>query len=156
MKTVPYRIETNRLVIRCWSPEDAPAVHHAESSSREHLKPFMSWAGQMAPTGLTSIKSVSMMTRDINGDSTPDVIVEVERAHVESSAPFDAKVRTFCKQSKPIDGLLPAPTKHRIEVLSDGTRFRPTPASKKLLDEWRAASPDVTQLEAAAPPKVDR
>ena len=44
MKTVPYRIETDRLVIRCWSPEDAAAVHHAEATSREHLKPFMLWA----------------------------------------------------------------------------------------------------------------
>jgi hypothetical protein len=112
--------------------------------------------GPMAPTGLTSVKSVSMMTRDINGDGTPDVVVDVERAHVAPSAPFDAKVRSHCKHGKPIDGLLPAPTKHRVEILSDGTRFRPTPASRKLLDEWRAASPDVTQLEAAAPPKIDR
>lgn len=44
MKVVPYRIETERLVIRCWSPEDAAAVHHAEAQSRDHLKPFMLWA----------------------------------------------------------------------------------------------------------------
>jgi hypothetical protein len=97
-----------------------------------------------------------MMTRDINGDGTPDVVVDVERAHVEPSAQLDAKVRASCKQGKPIAVLLPTPTKHRIEILSDGTRFRPTPASRKLLDDWRAASPDVTQLEAAAPPKIDR
>ena len=111
---------------------------------------------QMAPTGLTSVKSVSIMTRDINGDGTPDVILDVERAHAEPSAPLDTRLRALCKQGKPIDALLPAPTKHKIEILSDGSRFRPNPAAKALLDRWRKESPDVTQLEGAAPPKVDR
>lgn len=112
--------------------------------------------GAMAPTGLTRVKSVSLMTRDINGDGTPDIILDVERAHAEPSAALDAKLRTLCKQGKPIDAVLPAPAKHKIEILSDGTRFRPNPAAKALLERWRKESPDVTQLEEAAPPKVDR
>ena len=112
--------------------------------------------GPMAPTGLTRVKSVSIMTRDINGDGTPDIILDVERAHAEPSAALDTKLRTLCKQGKPIDSVLPAPVKHKIEILSDGTRFRPNPAAKALLERWRKESPDVTQLEGAAPPKVDR
>ena len=46
MKTVAYRIETARLVVRCWSPEDAEAVKRAEDESRVHLSPFMVWAAK--------------------------------------------------------------------------------------------------------------
>jgi RimJ/RimL family protein N-acetyltransferase len=40
----PYRIETERLVIRCWDPADAPLLKEALDSSLEHLRPFMEWA----------------------------------------------------------------------------------------------------------------
>ena len=40
----PYRIETERLVIRCWEPADAPLLKDALDSSLEHLRPFMDWA----------------------------------------------------------------------------------------------------------------
>jgi RimJ/RimL family protein N-acetyltransferase len=45
-----YRIETPRLVIRCWSPEDAAHAKKAEDESRDHLKPFMLWADRMPET----------------------------------------------------------------------------------------------------------
>jgi RimJ/RimL family protein N-acetyltransferase len=40
----PYRIETERLVIRCWEPEDAPLMKEVVDSSLEHLRPWMPWA----------------------------------------------------------------------------------------------------------------
>jgi RimJ/RimL family protein N-acetyltransferase len=40
----PYRIETERLVIRCWDPEDAPLLKEAVDSSIEHLLLWMPWA----------------------------------------------------------------------------------------------------------------
>ncbi|MDX6386934.1 MAG: hypothetical protein QOD85_736 [Gaiellaceae bacterium] len=40
----PYRIETPRLVVRCWEPEDAPLLKEAVDSSLEHLLPWMPWA----------------------------------------------------------------------------------------------------------------
>jgi RimJ/RimL family protein N-acetyltransferase len=40
----PYRIETARLVLRCWEPEDAPLMKEAVDSSLEHLLPWMPWA----------------------------------------------------------------------------------------------------------------
>jgi RimJ/RimL family protein N-acetyltransferase len=40
----PYRIETERLVLRCWDPEDAPLMKDAVDSSIEHLLPWMPWA----------------------------------------------------------------------------------------------------------------
>jgi RimJ/RimL family protein N-acetyltransferase len=44
VKTPPYRIETERLVIRCYEPEDAPLLKAAVDSSIEHLLPWMPWA----------------------------------------------------------------------------------------------------------------
>ena len=40
----PYRIETERLVIRCYEPRDAPALKEAIDSSLEHLREWMPWA----------------------------------------------------------------------------------------------------------------
>ena len=42
-KTV-YRIETERLVVRCWDPKDAALLQEAAAASKEHLLPFMPWA----------------------------------------------------------------------------------------------------------------
>ena len=40
----PYRIETARLVIRCYEPRDAPLLKEAVDSSLEHLQAWMPWA----------------------------------------------------------------------------------------------------------------
>jgi RimJ/RimL family protein N-acetyltransferase len=40
----PYRIETERLVIRCYEHGDAPLLKAAIDSSLEHLQPWMPWA----------------------------------------------------------------------------------------------------------------
>ncbi|MFN2190375.1 MAG: GNAT family N-acetyltransferase [Candidatus Promineifilaceae bacterium] len=38
-----YRIETERLVLRCWEPRDAPLLKESVEASLEHLKPWMPW-----------------------------------------------------------------------------------------------------------------
>jgi len=38
---VAYRIETPRLLLRCWSPEDAPAWRAAVDESNRHLRPWI-------------------------------------------------------------------------------------------------------------------
>jgi RimJ/RimL family protein N-acetyltransferase len=45
-----YRIETPRIVVRCWSPDDAPLAKKAEDESRDHLRPFMLWADRVPET----------------------------------------------------------------------------------------------------------
>jgi RimJ/RimL family protein N-acetyltransferase len=47
----PYRIETPRLVIRCWQPEDASLLEPAVSESLDDLRPWMPWAHE-EPLGL--------------------------------------------------------------------------------------------------------
>jgi RimJ/RimL family protein N-acetyltransferase len=44
MGAVPYRIETERLVLRCWDPADAAALLDAQKESLAELRPFMPWA----------------------------------------------------------------------------------------------------------------
>lgn len=49
METKPnpaYRIQTPRLVLRCWQPCDAPLLKAAVDASREHLQPWMAWVGE--------------------------------------------------------------------------------------------------------------
>jgi RimJ/RimL family protein N-acetyltransferase len=42
--TPPYRIVTERLVLRCWDPRDASLLKDAVDTSIEHLLPWMPWA----------------------------------------------------------------------------------------------------------------
>jgi RimJ/RimL family protein N-acetyltransferase len=39
-----YRIKTDRLVVRCYNPNDAQLLIDSVSESLEHLKPWMPWA----------------------------------------------------------------------------------------------------------------
>lgn len=39
-----YRIETPRLVIRCWEPKDAPMMKETIDANIDHLKPYLPWA----------------------------------------------------------------------------------------------------------------
>ena len=46
-----YRIHTQRLVLRCWQPTDAPLLKAAIDANLEHLRPWLPWA-QYEPTDL--------------------------------------------------------------------------------------------------------
>ncbi|CAN5565380.1 hypothetical protein BH09MYX1_BH09MYX1_55720 [soil metagenome] len=41
--TAPYRVETSRLVLRCWAPTDAELASRAIAENMEHLRPWMPW-----------------------------------------------------------------------------------------------------------------
>jgi RimJ/RimL family protein N-acetyltransferase len=38
-----YRIQTRRLVVRCYNPSDAPLLAESVTESIEHLRPWMPW-----------------------------------------------------------------------------------------------------------------
>lgn len=42
-RKVVYRIQTERLVLRCWTPQDAPRLVDAITSSLDHLRPWLPW-----------------------------------------------------------------------------------------------------------------
>jgi RimJ/RimL family protein N-acetyltransferase len=46
----PYRIVTERLVVRCWEPRDAQLLKEAIDSSLEELRPWMPWAAHEPQT----------------------------------------------------------------------------------------------------------
>lgn len=46
-----YRIQTPRLVLRCWQPADAPLLADAITASLDHLRPWMPWV-HAEPEGL--------------------------------------------------------------------------------------------------------
>ena len=54
MQPAVYRVETPRIILRCWSPEDAPLAKKAEDESRDHLRPFMPWADRI-PESMTEM-----------------------------------------------------------------------------------------------------
>jgi RimJ/RimL family protein N-acetyltransferase len=45
MQRLPERIETERLVLRTWTEDDAEALGAAITESIEHLRPWMPWIG---------------------------------------------------------------------------------------------------------------
>jgi RimJ/RimL family protein N-acetyltransferase len=47
VEPLPYRIVTERLVLRCWEPADAPLLKEAVDSSLDHLRPWMPWAHEL-------------------------------------------------------------------------------------------------------------
>jgi RimJ/RimL family protein N-acetyltransferase len=44
MTDPPYRIVTERTVVRCWDPRDASALKDAIDSSLDDLRPWLAWA----------------------------------------------------------------------------------------------------------------
>ncbi|MCU1500920.1 MAG: N-acetyltransferase [Ilumatobacteraceae bacterium] len=50
----PERTETERLVLRCWTVDDAAALSAAIGESLEHLRPWMPWASGDAPPSVAS------------------------------------------------------------------------------------------------------
>lgn len=109
----------------------------------------------MAPTGITRLRIAAVSTADVNGDGAADIVIDVERAHAVPSAKLEARLRASCKDGRPVAEALPPPSKHRLEILGDAKAFVATPATRALLDKWRAESAVVAQLEGAAPPELE-
>jgi RimJ/RimL family protein N-acetyltransferase len=66
---MPYRIETPRLVIRCYDPRDAALLKQAVDESLEHLRPWMPWA-QYEPTSLADkVQRLRLMRGNFDLDS---------------------------------------------------------------------------------------
>lgn len=71
-----YRIETRRLVIRCWQPGDAPLIKTAIDVNLDHLRPWMPWAMD-EPTSLE--EKVNLLRRfrgrfDLDQDYTYGIL----------------------------------------------------------------------------------
>ena len=68
VKTPPYRIETERLVIRCYEPGDAAMMKDAVDSSLEHLQPWMPWAHNEPQTLEEKVQLTRMFRAHFDAD----------------------------------------------------------------------------------------
>ena len=59
-----YRIHTERLILRCWNPVDAPLLKAAIDASLDHLRPWMPWAANEPET----IEEKAARLRHFRGD----------------------------------------------------------------------------------------
>lgn len=59
----PYRVVTERLVLRCWNPRDAPLLKDAVDSSLENLRAWMPWAHEEP----TSVEEKAELLRRFRG-----------------------------------------------------------------------------------------
>lgn len=66
--TPPYRIESARLVIRCYHPADAALLKEAVDSSLEHLRPWMPWAGREPQTIAEKVELLRAFRGQFDGD----------------------------------------------------------------------------------------
>lgn len=64
----PYRIESARLVIRCYHPADAALLKEAVDSSLEHLRPWMPWAGREPQTIAEKVELLRAFRGQFDGD----------------------------------------------------------------------------------------
>ena len=55
----PLRINTPRLVLRCWEPVDAPLLREAVDASLDHLRPWMPWAASEPASLATTIERLT-------------------------------------------------------------------------------------------------
>ncbi|MFN8221808.1 MAG: GNAT family N-acetyltransferase [Gaiellales bacterium] len=67
--TAPRRIQTERLVLRCWEPDDAEALLEAINVSLEHLRTWMPWAA-FEPTTLGEKRELLSTFRDAFHDGS--------------------------------------------------------------------------------------
>ena len=76
-----YRIVTERLVIRCWDPADAPLAKEAIDSSLGHLREWMPWA-HAEPTTLEQKVQLLRLFRgkfDLDQDAVYGIFDREER-----------------------------------------------------------------------------
>lgn len=92
-KDPPYRIVTERLVVRCWEPHDAPLLKAAVDSSLDHLRPWMPWAYD-EPKSLS--EKVALLRRfrgqfDLGQDFVYGIF-EPDKTHVVGGAGLHTRV----------------------------------------------------------------
>jgi RimJ/RimL family protein N-acetyltransferase len=69
MRTAPYRIETDRLVIRCPGPQDAPLLKESIDLSLPQLREWMPWALAEPTTLDDKVKLVRSMRAEFDTDA---------------------------------------------------------------------------------------
>jgi hypothetical protein len=113
------------------------------------------FAADGLPSGITSLEIAGMALADLNHDGTPDLAVQVRRAHRAPSPKLEAALHALCNRPRPGDpsALVPRAKPDILSLVSRGETFVPTAATRKTIERWTAESPDdFNGLSGAAPP----
>lgn len=137
-----------------------PKGNHATSFAKVFGDmPSCGLADTGLPDGLIYLKIIRAKFADTNHDGTDDLAVTVERAQRPASPALDAKLRAACKGAPGMldaRALLPPPRRSTLQFTSDGERFVPTAATRKLLDKWAKEGPEsFNGLLGAGPPLAE-
>lgn len=63
-----YRIETARLLLRCWNPEDAGELRQVIHADLEQLRPWLSWIAHYPMSVEDQMAELRRMRRRFDGD----------------------------------------------------------------------------------------
>lgn len=63
-----YRVETERLVLRCWNPTDAQMLKDTIEANLDHLRPWMSWIADEPKTLDEEIHLLRTFRAKFDGD----------------------------------------------------------------------------------------
>lgn len=83
-----YKIETERLIIRCYHPKDATLLKKAVNESRAHLLPWMPWAKSESEESLEIVRERLRKWRgqfDLGEDYTFGIFDKAERTLLGST-----------------------------------------------------------------------
>jgi RimJ/RimL family protein N-acetyltransferase len=94
--TIPgpaYRIQTERLVLRCWDPQDAPLLKAAIDANLEHLWDWMPWAREEPQDLQTKIGLMRRFRGDFDlGNDLVYGIFNLEESQVLGGTGFHKRV----------------------------------------------------------------
>ncbi len=84
---MPYRVETERLVLRCWEPDDARLLKEAIDSSLDHLRPWMPWVAHEPQSVETKAERLRVFRGefDLDRDYVYGILSRDERLAIGSS-----------------------------------------------------------------------
>ncbi len=94
-----FRIETPRLVIRCWDADDARLMKDAVDSSLDHLRPWMPWAEAEPSTLEQKRQLLARFAEDFaRGDDAVYGIFEPDEGRVVGSTGLHPRLDGYARE----------------------------------------------------------
>jgi hypothetical protein len=99
-----YRIETERLVIRCYQPSDAQMLKTSVDDSLEFLRPWMPWAHEEPKPLAEKVAMLRERTLRPDGTRRDTMIWSLFASDYPSSPSASLRIRAFDVLGEPFLG----------------------------------------------------